>query len=327
MRRNITQQSPWWTISLFAVLLGGVLYRTVTGSAAPADVMGRSPIGELTAMTGMSETLRLTIAGTLITLNALWLLQLTPKHGLALIYAPLPATTFLMVGFLISPQADPLHSALLSLLVTGAIDACIPVFQNGVRMHNVFVSNALIGVATLLYPPILPFAAVFCIMASRFHASGSVTVVSVAGLLTPLLLASWGWWVAGAPFGHVAERVWSLLTERGNYSLLAVFEEGLFLNGALALCMVVCMVMFVVRKRSIEFTLLITAKYGQDCLVALFAVALLETVTGIADGAMFPAMGVITAPLIYQLYSKMEGKFARISHWVAIVLAVSYCMI
>ncbi len=327
MRTNLTKQPSWLAVATFILLAGMLMFRFSTGDTTHSDVMATSPLGALLESIQLPSWLYVTLSIASLALSGILTLVTITRHGLALVYAPLPMVLFLLVGFFIVPQADPLCSALLSLMVLWSINQFIPVFQRQLSMQRIFACNFILGVTALLYPPVLPFSLVFCVMAARFHYSANVVVVSLLGVILPLILASWVWWLAGEPFLYVFDSIKSAFANGSLMSFIELIPQDYYLHGVLALGFLIGIFTFMAIKKTISFTLLITAKYAQDGLLALSFLAIIELLLGWADGAIFPILGVVTTPLLYQLYSKKHGKMATLSYITLVILAISTCLV
>ncbi len=328
MHFNLTKQPLWLTAATYATLMGLLIFRlTATEGMSQPDSMTFSPFGLLMGEMTMPDWLYVSLSLLFILINSIMMLQTVSKFGLAHVYAPLPMVIYLVIGFFIVPQADMLRSALVSFMMLCAINLFIPVFHRRLSMQRVFACNFMLGLTALLSPAVLPFALVFCIMSARFHYSINVAAVSLLGVVTPLLLAAWTWWVAGEPFSWVGNRVGEALFGGSKYDITVALMQDYFLHGIIALFYLAGMVTFLFIKKNISFTLLITAKYAQDGLALLFLAAAAEILLGWADGAIFPILAVVTTPLIYQLLSKKHGKPTAAAYLIVILSAAATCLV
>lgn len=209
-------------LSLITIRAFGYPYTIETGTHSDM------PLGILIDSLFSQGWLKIILSAVLIFINSILLTRIIIKYSISSERTYLPMIMFLLPAYCIFMPTATITEALSSLLLIISSMQMIAGFKRSYQFAEVFKSAFALGFIPLLYSPAICLVAILPITLIIYNRTLREALAGVVGLLTPILLCSFCWWLAGYEPLYLIHSLTESLSKPYEFNILsAIGNKGI----------------------------------------------------------------------------------------------------
>lgn len=233
---------------------------------------------------------------------------------------PIPIFGIAACGMFVSP--DMYITSAAAVCVAGGVSMFIRTLSHPEEKDSVFFGSMLFGIALLLYPPCIVFAALLPYMALISFQSWRKIVMAAIGYALPFAAVSYIGWYAGGDFFDIAESIAEWFepfsdTERHTSSVSDGFPV---VTTAIAAIIVSLMLAGAIMRRIERGTTLVKAEKSGNIVSAVLILSVSAFAVPRCTVAILPVVAVPTAILSAAALDRIKTGTSTVIYWILLLL-------
>lgn len=243
------------------------------------------------------------------------------KSGIFRTFCTLPIPIFGVVacGIFVSP--DMYASSAAAMFVAVGLSLFISTLSRPDDKNIVFFGSISFGIALLLYPPCVVFAALLPFMALISFQSWRKIAVAAVGYLLPFAAVSYAGWYAGDNILDKAYSVAEWFEPFGYATTHSPAHEGFpILATAISAIVLSLVIAGAILRRIDRGTTLVKADKSAQVVTAVMILAVSALAIPRCTAAMLPVIAVPTAILTAAALDRIKTQTSTVIYWILLVL-------
>lgn len=232
---------------------------------------------------------------------------------------PIPIFGIAACGMFVSP--DMYVSSAAAVCVAGGLSMFIRTLSRPEEKDPVFFGSMLFGIALLLYPPCVVFAALLPFMALISFQSWRKIVIAAIGYALPFAAVSYIGWYAGGGIFDRAESIAEWFEPLRDISWHSSVSEGFpAVTTAIAAIIVSLLLAGAVMRRIDRGTTLVKAEKSANIVSAVLILSVAAFAVPRCTVAILPVAAVPTAILAAAALDRIKTETSTVIYWILLLL-------
>lgn len=306
---SITRQSGILATSLLLLTVTAEHLRMMSAKPYAAEVVGcmSSPSWGR----AVAAIAALLVAGILVGRTA-------TKSGIFRNFCTLPIPIFGIVACGIFVTPDMFMSSMAAVCVAGGLSQFIRTLSRPDEKDSVFFGSMLFGIALLLYPPCVVFAALLPFMALISFQSWRKILIAAVGYALPFAAVSYTEWYAGGGILDRAESVAEWFEPFRHVSY--IHGEFPFTATAIGAIIAALLVAGAVMRRIDRGTTLVKADKSAHVVTAVLLLSAAAYAVPRCTAAILPVVAVPAAILAAAALDRIKAETSTVIYWILLLL-------